>query len=87
MPHMNNLDLADCPAMLRQHADLLRSFNDNRMADPDKVRAAAKEVRDDLPSATIARGFIFAFRIAEKVVKNKGFNIFDKGRTDLFTLM
>jgi hypothetical protein len=71
MPHMNNLDGA---------ADLLRSLNGNRMADPDKVWAAAKEVWDDLPSAIIARGFILAFRIAEKVVKNKGSNHFLQGK-------
>jgi hypothetical protein len=80
MPHMNNLDLAVFPAMSRQHAELLRSLNGNRMANPEKVWAAAKEVWDDLPSATIARGFILAFRIAEKVVKNKGSNNFLQGK-------
>ncbi|KAI2503723.1 hypothetical protein MHU86_10704 [Fragilaria crotonensis] len=80
MPHMNNLDLAVFPAMSRRHAELLRSLNGNRMANPEKVWAAAKEVWDDLPSATIARGFILAFRIAEKVVKNKGSNNFLQGK-------
>jgi hypothetical protein len=46
------------------------------MADPDKVWAAAKEVWDELPSATIARGFMLAYRIAKKVVDNKGSNCF-----------
>ena len=50
------------------------------MADPEKVWAAAKEVWDDLPSATIARGFILAFRIADKVVSNKGSNGFLQGK-------
>jgi hypothetical protein len=80
MPHMNNLALAVFPAMSRRHAELLRSLNGNRMANPEKVWAAAKEVWDDLPSATIARGFILAFRIAEKVVKNKGSNNFLQGK-------
>ena len=81
MPHMNNLDLAVFPAMSRRHAELLRSHKGNRMTDPDKVWAAAKEVWDDLPSAaTIARGCILAFRIAEKVIKNKGSNSFLQGK-------
>jgi hypothetical protein len=50
------------------------------MADPEKVWAAAKEVWDDLPSATIARGFNLAFRIAKKVVSNKGSNGFLQGK-------
>ena len=80
MPHMNNLDLAVFPSMSRRHAELLRSRNGNRMADPEKVWAAAKEVWDDLPSATIARGFNLAFRIAKKVVSNKGSNGFLQGK-------
>jgi hypothetical protein len=50
------------------------------MADPEKVWAAAKEVWDDLPSATIARGFILAYHIAKKVVDNKGSNSFLQGK-------
>ncbi|KAI2498751.1 hypothetical protein MHU86_15762 [Fragilaria crotonensis] len=80
MPHMNNLDLAVFPSMSRRHADLLRSRNGNRMADPEKVWSAAKEVWDELPSATIARGFILAFRIAQKVIGNKGSNGFLQGK-------
>jgi hypothetical protein len=80
IPHMNNLDLAVFPSMLQRHADLLRLQNGNRMADPDKVWEAAKVVWDDLPSASIAHGFILAFRIAEKVVRNKGSNSFLQGK-------
>ena len=58
----------------------MRSLNGNRMANPDKVWAAAQEVWDNLPSASIARGFILAFRIAEKVVKNKESNNFLQGK-------
>jgi hypothetical protein len=50
------------------------------MADPDKVWAAAKEVWDELPSATIAQGFLLAYRIAKKVVDNKGSNCFLQGK-------
>jgi hypothetical protein len=80
MPHMNNLDLAVFPSMSRRHAEFLRARNGNRMADPDKVWAAVKEVWDDLPSAIIARGFILAYRIAKKVVDNKGSNSFLQGK-------
>ena len=80
MPHMNNLDLAVFPSMSRRHADLLWSRNGNRMADPDKVWEAAKAVWDDLPSASIAQGFILAFHFAENVVHNKGSNSFLHGK-------
>jgi hypothetical protein len=69
------------PCMSQRHAKLLQGLNGNRMADPDKVWAAAKEVWDDLPSETIARGFILAYRIAIKVVVvNKGSNSFFWGK-------
>jgi hypothetical protein len=54
MPHMNNLDPAVFPSKSRRHTELLRGLNGNRIADPDTVWAAAKEVWDDFPSAMIA---------------------------------
>jgi hypothetical protein len=80
MPHMNNLDLAVFPAMSRRHAELLRGRNGNSVADPEKVWEAAKEAWDELASATIARGFVLAYRIAKKVVDNKGSNTFLQGK-------
>jgi hypothetical protein len=37
-------------------------------------------VWDDLRSATIAQGFILAYRIAKKVVNTKGSNCFLQGK-------
>ena len=80
MPHINKIDLAVFPSMSQRHVDLLWLRNGNGMADPDKVWEAAKEVWDDLPSASIAQGFILAFRCAEKIVRNKGSNSFLHGK-------
>ena len=62
MPHMNNLDLAVFPCMSKRHGDFLRGHHGNSIADPDEVWKAAKQVWDDLPSATIARGYVLAYR-------------------------
>jgi len=75
MPHMNNLDLAVFPAMSKRHSRLIRESTD-RCAKPDEIWNAAYRVWCDLPSATIARGFVLAYRVAEKVVKCKGENGF-----------
>ena len=79
MPHMNNLDLAVFPCMSKHHRDFLRGHHGNSVADPDEVWKAAKQVWDDLPSATIACGYVLAYHIAEKVVQNKGSNTFLQG--------
>ena len=50
---MNNLDLAVFPCMSKRHGDFLRGHHGNFVADPDEVWKAAKQVWDDLPSATI----------------------------------
>ncbi len=75
MPHMNNLDLAVFPAMSKRHSLLLQQHS-NRMAPNDEIWSAAASVWRDLESSAIARGFILAYRIAEKVIKFKGKNTF-----------
>ena len=75
MPHMNNLDLAVFPAMSKRHSTLLQQHS-NRMAPNNEIWSAAEAVWRDLESSAIARGFILAYRIAEKVIKNKGTNTF-----------
>ena len=75
MPHANNLDLAVFPAMSKQHSTLLKQ-NLDRVANTDEIWEAVKKAWNDLPSASIARGFILANRIAKKVIDNKGSNTF-----------
>jgi hypothetical protein len=75
MPHMNNLDLAVFPAMSKRHSALIRSSS-TRSAKPDEIWNATSQVWHDLPSATIARGFVLAYRVAAKVIKHKGENKF-----------
>jgi len=75
MPHMNNLDLAVFPAMSKRHSELLQRYS-NRMAPPEEIWNACEAVWRDLPSASIARGFILQSRIAAKVIEYKGANTF-----------
>lgn len=72
---MNNLDLAIFPAMSKRHSDLLRQHSGS-VADAEPIWNAAKSVWTNMESATIARGYVLAYRIAEKVIKAKGSNAF-----------
>jgi len=75
MPHMNNLDLAVFPAMSKRHTTMLRESLKS-CAKPDAIWNAARQVWNDLPSSSIARGFILAYRVAGKVIENNGGNKF-----------
>ena len=75
MPHSNNLDLAVFPAMSKHHSTVLKAYA-NRVAPKDEIWKAAKEVWKNLPSASIARGFILVHRIAKKVISSGGANTF-----------
>jgi hypothetical protein len=75
MPHMNNLDLAVFPAMSKRHSAILKGRG-NSVAPPDEIWNAAEAVWKDLPSSTIARGYVLAYQIAEKVIKGTGSNRF-----------
>ena len=75
MPHLNNLDLAVFPEMSKEHSKLLQR-NSNRMATPEEIWSTAESVWKNMDSASIARGFILAYRIAQKVIDNGGTNTF-----------
>lgn len=75
MPYSNNCDLAVFPTMSRDHGALLKTYS-NTVAPPEEIWRTAQRVWEDLPSAKIARGYVLAYRIAEKVIKNKGDNAF-----------
>jgi hypothetical protein len=75
MPHMNNLDLAVFPKMSKDHGALLKNYS-NKMAPPEEIWKTAEACWSNLDSASIARGFILAYRIADKVIVNKGTNTF-----------
>lgn len=72
---MNNLDLAVFPSMSKAYTEVLRRHS-NAVAPRDEIFAAAQSVWEDLPSCTIARGFLLAYRLAELVIKHKGGNEF-----------
>ena len=75
MPHMNNLDLAVFPMMSKRHSQLLTRYS-NSMVPREEIWEGALSVWRDMDSASVARGFILAYRIAEKVIDNKGENTF-----------
>ena len=70
MPHSNVLDLAVFPAMSKHHSNLMSQYS-NTPAPPDKIWETCEQVWASLPSATIARGFVLAQRVARKVIDNK----------------
>jgi hypothetical protein len=77
MPHANNLDLAVFPAMLKCHSQTLRDTASKGVAPPDEVWKAADDVwRKNLDSATIARGFVLARQILDKVIQHNRSNEF-----------
>lgn len=75
MPHLNNLDLAVFPMMSKRHSNLLKQYS-NKMAPKEEIWETAQSVWESMGSAPIARGFILAFRIAQKVIDNNGDNTF-----------
>ena len=70
MPH-----LAVFPAMSKRHSTLLQDYS-NSCAPSAEIWKAAESVWSNLESAEIARGFLLAYRIAKKVIDNKGTNTF-----------
>jgi hypothetical protein len=77
MPHANNLDLAVFPAMSKRHSALLSLHGSRSMAQSEEIWKNAETVWINLPSSTIARGFLHGHRILKKVVEeHKGDNKF-----------
>ena len=75
MPHLNTLDLAVFPAMSKAHSRLLRDYSKS-VAPNDKIWEAAQSVWAALDSPTVARSFVLATRIAQRVIENNGRNTF-----------
>jgi hypothetical protein len=82
MPYANNLDLAVFPAMSKRHSQTLRDTASKGVAPPDEIRKAADNVWRNLDSATIARGFVLAYRILDKVIQHNGSNEFLRARKE-----
>jgi hypothetical protein len=61
--------------MSKRHSDLLRLYSSS-VADADEIWKAALNVWTNMESATIARGYLLAYRIANKVIQAKGSNAF-----------
>ncbi len=70
-PYTNVLDLQVFPAMSKRHSELLQIFN-NTDADAERIWKIALEIWKGISSAMIARAFLLAYRIMEKIIETKG---------------
>ena len=75
MPHANNLDLAVFPSMSKRHSELVANCGSG-VPSTEQIWGSAKSVWNELPSSTIARGFMQFYRILDLVIKHKGDNDF-----------
>ena len=57
--------------MSKRHSELLQIFN-NTEADTEPIWKIALEIWKGISSAMIARSFILAYRIVEKIIETKG---------------
>ena len=71
MPHLNVLDLAVFPAMSKAHTDLHRQ-HPKSVAENERIWTTAQQTWDNLDSPKIARSFVLAYRIVQKVIDNNG---------------
>jgi hypothetical protein len=75
MPHMNVLDLAVFPSMSKRHSTRLANRGGG-VAPADEIWKACLNEFKAIDSATIAKAFVMAYRIAGKVIEHKGGNEF-----------
>ena len=66
MLHMNNLDLSVFPKMSKDQSILLLQHS-NKMAPPEEIWKTVESVWRNMEYASIARGFILAYRIAQQL--------------------
>ena len=76
MPHMNVLDLSVFPCMSKRHTEASRNTGGSKVLSPDEIWENAMQVWKKLPNSKIASAYIQAYRIAGKVIKEKGDNSF-----------
>jgi hypothetical protein len=75
MRHINDLDLAVFSMMSKRLSSLLKMYL-NLQVPHKEIRQTAREVRSNLWSAKIARGYIMAYRIAAKMIESGGQSTF-----------
>jgi hypothetical protein len=76
MPHMNVLDLSVFPCMSRRHSSKCRESGGLKVLSEAEIWTNAESVWKELPNCNIASGYIQAYRIAKKVIEEKGDNKF-----------
>ena len=76
MPHSNVLNLSVFPAISRRHCAIVRKTGGLHVVKEDTIWEAAQQVWADLPNCKIARGYVHAYRLMEKVIADKGDNAF-----------
>jgi hypothetical protein len=76
MPHMNVLDLSVFPCMSKGHSDKSRKSGGLKVLSEAEIWKNAESMWKELPNCKVASGYIQAYRISEKVMKEKGDNKF-----------
>ena len=76
MPHANNLDLAVFPLLSKHHSALVSAYSKGCEPSPDEIWKSAEAVWENMPSATIASGYMHAYSILGKVIEHNGCNEF-----------
>ena len=75
-PFLNPQDLYVFPMMSRNHSRLLRDHHGKTPPSPDVIAETAIKLFWSLPSAAIAEAHVLAYRVAQKVIKERGGNHF-----------
>jgi hypothetical protein len=76
MPRMNVLDLSVFQCMSTRHTDKSRESGGSKVLSEAEIWKNAESVWKELPNCMVASGYVQAYRIAEKVIKEKGDNRF-----------
>ena len=75
-PYLNPCDLYLFPMMSRRHSTLLRTHHGRSMPTKDQIWTHAKGVFWELASALIAMAFVQTYRVAGRVIEERGGNHF-----------
>ncbi len=71
-PYTNALDLQVFHSMMsKKHSELLQIYS-NSEADKDRIWKIATEIWNTMSSSMVARAFLLAYRIMEKIIKTNG---------------
>jgi hypothetical protein len=76
MPHINVVNLSVFPCVSKRHSGKSRESGGLKVLSEAEIWKNAESGWKKLPNCKVAPGYIQAYRIAEKVIKEKGDNKF-----------